>query len=77
MTLTEEKLLEIIKKCAFRGKIEEIDDIHNIIDLKVSSVMAKKLLQKHLKNHEIGDFKYRIKVLGLFECWFPRYQSMV
>ena len=74
MTLTQEQLMEAIKKHAFRGKIEEDDFIRNIFTIKVSSKKSKILLEKHFKNHGRPDYLYKIKLLRWHECWFPRYQ---
>lgn len=74
MTLTQEQHLKTIKKYAFRGKIEEEDYIHSKITIKVSSVVSKALLEAHLKKDGNCALLYEIQVLGLFECWFPRYQ---
>lgn len=74
MTLTQEEHIAAIKKYAFRGKIEEIDYIHSKIEIKVSSRRSKILLEIHLKKDGICHIQYEIQLLGLFECWFPRYQ---
>lgn len=74
LNLSQEYHLSKIKKFAFRGKIEEIDYIHSIVTIKVSSRRSKALLEAHFKKHGIVSVFYNIKLLGLFECWFPRYQ---
>ena len=74
MTLSEEQHLSSIKKYAFRGKIEEVDYIRNTVTIKVSSRLSKTLLENHFKKNGRYDYRYEIKLLGLFECWFPRYQ---
>lgn len=74
MNKSQEDHMEAIKEYAFRGKIEEIDYIHSIITIKVSSMLVKILLEKHFKKHGRSDYHYKIKILGWFECWFPRYQ---
>ena len=71
-----QKLIKAIKKCAFRGKVDEIDCTRSTIEIKVSSIISKKLLEEHLKTYGVCTILYEIKLLGLFECWFPRYQGM-
>lgn len=67
--------MDIIKKIAFRGKIESREPL--IVTIKVSSKKAKSVMEGVFKQHGIIGIIYKVKLLGWFECWFPRYQVEV
>ncbi len=65
--------LEIIKHNAFRGKLIELIPSKCII--KVPTKKAVTRLDRCFNGgHGIINVEYTIQKLGLFECWFPRYQ---
>jgi hypothetical protein len=68
---TEQWYFDIIKPTSFRAKII---CGHYKITIKVHSIFAIYYLSKFFKNNGIVGIEYKFERLGLFECWFPRYQ---
>ena len=65
--------MDIIKTYAFRAKLIEGNEPF-VVTIKVSGTRAKYFLEYYFRKHGMVHVQYRIRKLGLFECWFPRYQ---
>lgn len=62
-----------IRKTAFRGRIEEGK---NTVKIKLPDQDSINHIHDLMRYFGVLGVDYQFEKLGLFECWFPRYQSV-